>query len=89
MAKNYELIGFIAAIGSVVSYYALVYHNYILQDTTSLSFLWLFLTVALQLLWFIYGLANNIKPNMVASPLLIIGAIYLIYLKLILDTDIL
>ncbi len=89
MVKNYEWIGFIAAIGGVVSYYTLVYHNYIIQDTSSLSFTWLFLTVVLQLLWFIYGVANNIKPTILASPLLVIGAIYLIYLKLILDTDIL
>ena len=89
MTKKYEWIGFTAAIVGVLSYYSLVYHNYIIQDTASLSFIWLFVTVALQVLWFIFGMANQIRPTIFAAPFVIIGAIYLIYLKLKLDTDIL
>jgi uncharacterized protein with PQ loop repeat len=89
MIHKYEWIGFIAAIAGVLSYYSLVYHNYVLQNTASLSFIWLIVTLLLQILWFIFGMANKIRPTILAAPLVAIGATYLIYLKLKLDTDIL
>ena len=89
MGVKYEWIGFIAAIIGTVSFYTLVYHNYVTQDTTSLSFTWLIVTIILQLLWLIFGLVNNIRPTILASPLGAIGAMYLLYLKLKLETNIL
>jgi uncharacterized protein with PQ loop repeat len=88
MARKLELIGFIAAILGVLSFYSLVYHNHNLQNTTSLSSYWLGLSVIIQTLWLIFGLTNNIRPTLISSPLIIIGLFYLIYLKLKLETDI-
>ena len=88
MNRKLELIGFIAAILTVFSFYSLVYHNYVLQNTTSLSPLWLGTTFLIQILWLIFAVANGIRPTLISVPLSIIGLFYLIYLKLKLETDI-
>jgi len=88
MKRKLEYIGFISAILGVISFYSLVYHNYILQDTSSISPYWLVMSVIIQILWLIYGITNNIRPSIVTSPLFIIGLLYLIYLKIKLETDI-
>lgn len=71
MSIKYEWTGFVAAILGAISFYTLVYHNYVIQDTTSLSFIWLFTTTGLQFLWLIFGLANNIRPTILVAPLVL------------------
>jgi uncharacterized protein with PQ loop repeat len=88
MNKKLESIGFMAAILGIISFYILVYHNYKLQNTTSLSSYWLGLSVLIQIFWLIYGLTNSIRPTILSAPLVIIGLLYLIYLKIKLETDI-
>ena len=88
MPRKYEWIGFSAAILTIISFFSLVHHNYKLQDTTSLSPSWLFATFIIQLLWFIYAIANDIRPSLVTTPLVMIGVFYLSYLKIKLDTNI-
>tara|TARA_B110000285_G_C14791349_1_gene453160 strand:- start:305 stop:574 length:270 start_codon:yes stop_codon:yes gene_type:complete len=88
MKRKLEYIGFIAAILGTISFYSLVYHNYNLQDTTSISPYWLVMSIIIQILWLIFGISNNIRPTIVSAPLVIIGLVYLIYLKLKLETDI-
>ena len=88
MNRKFESIGFMGAILGVISFYILVYHNYKLQNTTSISSYWLGLSVLIQIFWLIYGVTNNIRPTILSAPLVIIGLLYLIYLKLKLETDI-
>ena len=88
MNRKLELIGFIASILTVLSFYSLVYHNHVLQNTTSLSPLWLGTTFLIQILWLIFAVANGIRPTLISAPLSIIGLFYLIYLKIKLETDI-
>jgi uncharacterized protein with PQ loop repeat len=88
MKRKLEYIGFTSVILGIISFYSLVYHNYILQDTTSVSPIWLGMSVIIQILWLIYGITNNIRPTIISSPLFIIGLLYLIYLKIKLETDI-
>ena len=88
MTRKHEYIGFIAAILGVLASYSLVYHNYNLQDTTSISSYWLIMSLIIETLWLIYGISNNIRPTIVSAPIVIMGLLYLSYLKLKLDTDI-
>jgi uncharacterized protein with PQ loop repeat len=83
---KHEWIGFSAVIISVFSFYTLVYHNYQIQNTQSLSLGWLFTATILQSLWFIFGIINNIRPTILMSPLMLPGLLYLIYLKVKLET---
>ena len=88
MPRKYEWVGFSAAILTIISFFSLVHHNHKLQDTRSLSPHWLFATFIIQLLWFIYAIANDIRPSLVSVPLVILGLFYLSYLKIKLDTNI-
>jgi len=88
MARKLESIGFIAAILTIISFYSLVYHNHSIQNTTSLSPIWLGTTFLIQVLWLIFSIANDIRPTLLSAPISIIGLFYLIYLKLKLETNI-
>ena len=85
--QKYQWIGLTAAVISVSSFYSLVYHNFSVNDTNSLSWYWLFSGIFLQGLWGLYGYSNYILPTMILTPLITIGFLALLYLKVKLDTD--
>jgi hypothetical protein len=89
MGKNDLLqeVGLLAAGISLFSFYSLVFHNFQIQDPTSLSWTWLLLGIVIQILWIIYGFANSILPTMLLTPLILIGYFGLLYLKVTLETD--
>jgi len=85
---NFQIIGLLAAGINLISFYSLVIHNYQIQDPTSLSWTWLFLGICVQILWMIFGFANEILPSMILAPLILLGYLSLLYLKVKLETDI-
>jgi len=91
MGKNDKLqhIGLLASGISLISFYSLVYHNFEIQDPTSLSWTWLFLGIIIQILWIIFGVTNEILPIMILAPLILFGYVTLLYLKIKLETNIL
>jgi len=91
MSKNdkYEHVGLLAAILSLISFYSLVFHNFKVQNTTSLGWVWLFSGILTQMCWAIYAYANNILPSQILSPLMIIGFLSLTFLKVKLESNIL
>lgn len=86
--ENFQIIGLLAAGINLISFYSLVIHNFQIQDPTSLSWTWLFLGIGVQILWMIYGFANEILPSMILAPLILLGYLGLLYLKVKLETDI-
>lgn len=89
MGKNdkFQSIGILAAAINLISFYSLVIHNFQIQDPTSLSWTWLFLGIGVQILWMIFGFANEILPSMILAPLILLGYLGLLYLKVKLETD--
>ena len=91
MEKNnkFQYIGLLAATLSLISFYSLVIFNFNIENTLSLSWLWLLSGIITQFFWLIYAYANNILPSKILAPLMIVGFISLIFLKLKLETNIL
>jgi uncharacterized protein with PQ loop repeat len=89
MGKNDKLqhIGLMAAGINLFSFYSLVFHNWIIQDPTSLSWMWLGTGIIVQILWSIFGFVNEILPTMILSPLILVGFLSLLYLKVKLETN--
>jgi len=89
MGKNDKLqhIGLMAAGLTFISFYSLVYHNWMIQDPTSLSWIWLGTGIIVQILWLIFGFVNEILPTMILSPLILVGFLSLLYLKVNLQTN--
>jgi uncharacterized protein with PQ loop repeat len=89
MGKNDKLqhIGLIAAGLTFISFYSLVYHNWMIQDPTSLSWIWLVTGIIVQIFWLIFGFVNEILPTMILSPLMLAGFLSLLYLKVKLETN--
>jgi len=90
MGKNdkFQNIGLLAAGLTLISFYSLVYHNFKIQDPTSLSWIWLGIGILVQILWIIFAYANNILPSMILSPLMLFGFFSLLYLKVKIETNI-
>jgi uncharacterized protein with PQ loop repeat len=91
MGKNDKLqhIGLMAAGLTFISFYSLVIHNFQIQDTKSLSWIWLGTGIIVQILWLIFGFINEILPTMILSPLILAGFLSLLYLKVKLETNLL
>lgn len=89
MGKNDKLqhIGLMAAGLTLFSFYSLVYHNWKIQNPTSLSWFWLVSGIIVQILWIIFGFVNDILPTMILSPLILAGFLSLFYLKVKLQTN--
>jgi len=85
--KKFELIGLLAALISLIAFYELVFFNFNLSDTTSLSWIWLITGITTQIMWGIYGFSNYILPTMIAAPLFFIGYSLLLFLKIKLETE--
>jgi len=81
MTNKYEIFGLLASFLGVINFYILVYHNYKEQDTSSLAPLWLIISSLIQILWFIYGYVNKLRPVYITAPLILLGMFYLVYLK--------
>jgi uncharacterized protein with PQ loop repeat len=88
MGKKYDILGYIASILGIISFVTLVIHNHYEQDTDSLSPYWLIFGIIIQILWFTYGYINKVYPLLLAPPIILSGYLYLSYLKIKLETNI-
>lgn len=84
---KYDILGILAGVLNIIAFYNLIIHNYTIRDTNSLSWTWLFMGLVTQVLWIIFGVANKLLPNLIVSPILLIGVIALLFLKFELETD--
>lgn len=82
---KYEIIAYIAGSLNIIAFFNLVIHNYTIRDTNSLSWTWLLTGLVTQVLWLIFGVANQILPNIIISPILMIGLFALLFLKINLE----
>jgi hypothetical protein len=51
------------------------------KETEHLSLIWIFLVLTAQSLLVVYGLINNSFKNYVPASILILGVLYVIYIK--------
>jgi uncharacterized protein with PQ loop repeat len=76
-----EFLTWIAGILITISFTDLVYNVYRTQNTASLSYSWIFLLITAQLLYFIFGLVNDIEGIFIPSLIIILMVSYIFYVK--------
>lgn len=77
-----EFLTWIAGIIVIISFSDLVYNVYLTKNTSSLTYIWIFLVIASQILYLIFGLANNIEGIFIPSTIILIMIAYIFYVKL-------
>ena len=84
MAKllfKYEFVGFAASILSSISMLPQVWSVAQTGEVDNISMAWIFLTILASCLWFFFGLANNIRPTIISSAVILLSGLILFHLK--------
>jgi uncharacterized protein with PQ loop repeat len=76
-----EFLTWIAGIMVTISFSDLVYNVYRTKNTSNLTYSWIFLVIASQILYFIFGIINNIKGIFIPSTIIITMISYILYVK--------
>jgi len=76
-----ESITWIAGILVIFSFSDLVYNVYLTKNTSSLTFIWIFLVIVSQLLYFIFGIVNHIQGIYFTSTIILLMISYIFYVK--------
>ena len=81
MFKHDEL-AFMSGVLSIIAFSFLLYNVYYTKNTSSLTFIWIFLVITAQVLMFTYGKINNIQLLYIPAIIYILGVIYILYIKI-------
>jgi uncharacterized protein with PQ loop repeat len=80
-----EFLTWIAGIMVTISFSDLVYNVYLTKNTSNLTYTWIFLILSSQILYFIFGLTNNIKGVYIPSIIIILMSLYIFKVKFFLS----
>lgn len=80
--RKYALLATISLMFNVVSFSSLIYNIHMTKDTSSFNWLYLMGNIMAQLLLIIYGLSNKAPEIYGPTMLLIIGLLYIIFIKI-------
>lgn len=83
MLKQHEELAFMSGAFALTAFSFLVYNVYQSKNTTSLTFVWIFLVIIAQSLIFVYGKLNHIHGLYIPATIYIIGLIYILYIKIV------
>jgi len=79
---KYQIIAVISGILTIIAFSSLVIRVHITKITEHLTLTWIFLVLLAQTLLLIYGLLNNSYGIYVPAVLLLIGVMYILYIKI-------
>lgn len=78
---KYEVLPAIAGILGLVSFSSLLKNIYDTHNTSTLTWTWIMVNIAGQVLVLLYGLANKAPGLYGPTVIFIIGLIYILYIK--------
>ena len=78
---KYQIIAVISSILTILAFSHLIVDVYMTKETEHLTLIWIFLVLTAQSLLVVYGLINNSFKNYVPASILILGVLYVIYIK--------
>lgn len=78
---KYQIIAVISSILTILAFSNLIFNVHMTKETEHLSLIWIFLVLTAQSLLVVYGLINNSFKNAVPASILILGVLYVIYIK--------
>ena len=79
---KYQIIAVISSILTILAFSHLIFNVHITKETEHLSLIWIFLVLTSQSLLVVYGLINDSFKNAVPASILILGVLYVLYIKL-------
>ena len=79
---KYQIIAIISGILTIMAFSNLVLTVYIKKEAEHLSYTWIMLVLTAQSLLVIYGLINNSYGIFIPSSIIIMGASYILFVKL-------
>ena len=80
--QKYQIIAVISVILTIIAFSSLVLRVHMTKETEGLTFTWIFLVLTAQSLLVIYGVINNSYGIYVPAVILLIGVLYILYIKL-------
>ena len=78
---KYQIIAVISSILTILAFSDLIFNVHMTKETEHLSLIWIFLVLTAQSLLVVYGLINNSFGIYVPASILILGVLYVIYIK--------
>ena len=79
---KYQLLAIISGILTILGFSNLIINVHTTKNTKHLTFIWLFLIFLSQILLIVYGILNNIHVIYFQALILVIGLLYILYVKL-------
>lgn len=76
-----QIYGYIAAFLSTLALIPLLINTTIQKSTDSLRYEWLIIKIVAGIMWFYYGITNNLIPNIISSLAVLSFLIYLTGIK--------
>jgi Na+/melibiose symporter-like transporter len=80
--QKYQIIAVISVILTIIAFSSLVLRVHMTKESEHLTFTWIFLVLKAQSLLVIYGVINNSYGIYVPAVILLIGVLYILYIKL-------
>ena len=81
MQNKFEYLTGIAGVLIIISFTDLVYNVYKTQETSNLTYSWMFLIIAAQFLYLIFGIINDIEGIYIPSIIIILMISYIFHVK--------
>lgn len=82
-----EFLTWVAGVFIIISFTDLVYNVYQTKNTSNLSYSWMGLIIAAQLLYLIFGLINHIEGIYIPAVIIILMISYIFYVKIIINKN--
>ena len=79
---KYQIIAVIAGILTIIAFSSLVLRVHMTKETEHLTYTWIVLVLTAQSLLVVYGVINNSYGIYVPASILIVGVLYILYVKL-------
>jgi uncharacterized protein with PQ loop repeat len=80
--QKYKIIAVISVILTIIAFSSLVLRVHMTKETEGLTFTWIFSVLTAQSLLVVYGVINNSYGIYVPASILLIGVLYILYIKL-------
>lgn len=80
-------VGNLAAILSIVAAIPFVAHITWYKTTHSISYIWLVFAILTSLMWLTFAIVNGIQPTLISSSLLLLGYVYILIFKIVLESN--
>ena len=79
---KYQIIAIISSVLTIIGFSSFVLRVHMTKETEHLSYTWIFLILMSQSLLIIYGVINNLYGIYIPATTLIVGILYILYVKL-------